>query len=185
MPFCPKCRDEFQDWVKECPDCKVALVEKLEQKPKPAKPTPPPERNLITVASFSFPTEAYLASAKLEAEGIWSFVADDHIVTTDWLLSNAVGGVKIQVCEPDIKEAIEILRDEEQKSQDTASQAEKCPNCGSTNIQYQTFNMPFVFAVWFVTFLIVTSNYGGGFTFPFMKRKWKCKTCGYQWKNKN
>ena len=26
MPFCPKCRDEFQDWVKTCPDCQVALV---------------------------------------------------------------------------------------------------------------------------------------------------------------
>ena len=29
VPYCPKCRDEFQDWVKICPDCNVALVEKL------------------------------------------------------------------------------------------------------------------------------------------------------------
>jgi hypothetical protein len=28
MPFCPKCRDEFQSWVKVCPDCKVKLVDK-------------------------------------------------------------------------------------------------------------------------------------------------------------
>ncbi|MDD5703251.1 MAG: hypothetical protein PHU23_14535 [Dehalococcoidales bacterium] len=29
MPYCPKCRDEFQDWVKVCPGCQVALVDEL------------------------------------------------------------------------------------------------------------------------------------------------------------
>jgi len=29
MPFCPECRDEFEDWVEVCPDCEVSLVEKL------------------------------------------------------------------------------------------------------------------------------------------------------------
>ena len=29
MPYCPKCRGEFQDWVKTCPDCRVALVAEL------------------------------------------------------------------------------------------------------------------------------------------------------------
>jgi hypothetical protein len=34
MPYCPQCRDEFQDWVKVCPDCKVALVGQLPVQPK-------------------------------------------------------------------------------------------------------------------------------------------------------
>ncbi len=29
MPFCPNCRDEFQDWVKVCSDCNSTLVDKL------------------------------------------------------------------------------------------------------------------------------------------------------------
>ena len=29
MPYCPKCRDEFEDWVKVCPDCNVTLVDEL------------------------------------------------------------------------------------------------------------------------------------------------------------
>jgi len=29
MPYCPKCRDEFQDWVKTCPDCRAPLVAEL------------------------------------------------------------------------------------------------------------------------------------------------------------
>ena len=35
MPFCPECRDEFQDWVTVCPDCKVALVSELKDIPEP------------------------------------------------------------------------------------------------------------------------------------------------------
>ncbi len=34
MPYCPRCRDEFQDWAKLCPDCKVALVAELPVQPK-------------------------------------------------------------------------------------------------------------------------------------------------------
>ena len=33
--FCPNCRDEFQDWVKMCPDCHVNLVDNLPPSSKP------------------------------------------------------------------------------------------------------------------------------------------------------
>ena len=33
MPYCPECHDEFQDWVNECPDCKVPLVDVLPSLP--------------------------------------------------------------------------------------------------------------------------------------------------------
>lgn len=29
MPFCPKCRYEYLDEVKQCPDCEAPLVDKL------------------------------------------------------------------------------------------------------------------------------------------------------------
>ncbi len=29
MPYCPECHDEFEDWIKVCPDCNIALVDKL------------------------------------------------------------------------------------------------------------------------------------------------------------
>ena len=35
MQYCPQCRDEFQDWVKTCPDCQVALVTELPVPPSP------------------------------------------------------------------------------------------------------------------------------------------------------
>jgi len=39
MPYCPKCREEFQDWVTMCPDCNVSLMDIL---PEPAAPEPEP-----------------------------------------------------------------------------------------------------------------------------------------------
>ena len=48
---------------------------------------------MITVARFSFPHEAYIAKASLEAAGIDSFIADEHTINMQWLYSNAMGGV--------------------------------------------------------------------------------------------
>ena len=33
MPWCPNCKTEYQDGVKECSDCKTTLVDKLEDEP--------------------------------------------------------------------------------------------------------------------------------------------------------
>ncbi|MDT9694371.1 DUF2007 domain-containing protein, partial [Streptomyces sp. P9(2023)] len=58
---------------------------------------------------FSFPHEAHIAKASLESAGITSFIADEHTVNTQWLYSNAIGGVRLLVAEDDAKEALEIL----------------------------------------------------------------------------
>lgn len=186
MPFCPKCRDEFQDWVKKCPTCKVVLVEKLGPVMKPCKPPSPRTENLATVASYCFPTEAHIAAAKLESEGIWSFVADERMVNVNWLYSNAIGGVRLQVREFDIKKAVRILNATVKNTEDLTYNKEKCPQCNSTNIKYERFNLRLVFGFWFVSFLFIGSYTVGaaGILLPFFKHKWKCNACGYEWKEK-
>lgn len=62
-----------------------------------------------TVASFSKPFEAHLLIARLEANGIRAFARDENLVTLDWLYSNAVGGVKIDVADEDYERALELL----------------------------------------------------------------------------
>lgn len=64
---------------------------------------------LATVASFSFAHEAHIARAKLESEGIPAVLADEHTVNMQWLYSNALGGVKVQVPPSCAQRAIEIL----------------------------------------------------------------------------
>lgn len=64
---------------------------------------------LVTIGRFSQPLEAWLAKTKLESEGIECFLMDEHIVTMNWLYSNAVGGVKLKVREEDAEKAKRIL----------------------------------------------------------------------------
>ena len=65
--------------------------------------------SLVTIASFSQPYEAEIAKTHLESEGILSFLSNENVVGINWLWSNAVGGVKLQVAEPDVEAARQIL----------------------------------------------------------------------------
>lgn len=52
---------------------------------------------LVTVATFDDSVRAALAKNHLEAEGIAAVLNDELTVATDWSLSAAVGGIKLQV----------------------------------------------------------------------------------------
>lgn len=85
-----------------------------------------------TVATFSTPTEAQLVIARLRSAGIETNLRDELTVTTDWALSNAVGGVKIEVADEDWTAARELL--ELPVSDEGLVQ---CPHCASTNIRFR------------------------------------------------
>jgi len=63
-----------------------------------------------TVATFTKVEDAHVLRAQLEGSGIEAFVTDEHIVQQDWLLSNAVGGVKVNVADDDFLEARELYQ---------------------------------------------------------------------------
>ncbi len=50
MPYCSKCREEFQDWVTMCPDCSVSLVDIL---PEPPVPKPESKEKPVKVSYYS------------------------------------------------------------------------------------------------------------------------------------
>ena len=67
---------------------------------------------LTTVATFDLAPKAELARNVLAAAGIPAVIADAEIVAMDWLISNAVGGIKLQVREEDAERAAEMLAGE-------------------------------------------------------------------------
>jgi len=62
-----------------------------------------------TIATFSKPEDAHLLRMRLDAGGIEAFVQDENMVQMDWLLSNAVGGVRVQVADEDANAARDYL----------------------------------------------------------------------------
>ena len=133
---------------------------------------------LITIATFSQAIEAHVSKTKLESEGIECFIADENIVNMNWFYSNAVGGVKLQVKEADVKRAIEILHQKPISVDFVTDEAEKedeglyCPKCNSSDVYYEKFSRRLVFTSWLIL----------GIPFLFFKKKWICQKCGYEWK---
>jgi hypothetical protein len=66
-------------------------------------------QNWTTVISFTYPHEAHLAKGKLESEGINVILKDELTTQVNNFYSNAIGGVKLQIKESDIKRAKQIL----------------------------------------------------------------------------
>jgi hypothetical protein len=71
---------------------------------------------LVTVATFDLLMQAEFAKGLLEGEGIRCFVADGELVNIDWLLSGAVGRIKLQVAESDFLAAERILNSSKGKA---------------------------------------------------------------------
>jgi len=132
-----------------------------------------PER-LVTVATFSRAMGAYLSKARLESEGIECFVVDEFTVTMNWLFSNAIGGVKLNVKESEAQRAAEILRQEPISTDSTeiGEDGLRCPKCDSPDVYYEKYSRRIFFASWLLLDV----------PFPFLKRKWRCRECGYEWK---
>lgn len=63
------------------------------------------------VATYHRVDEAHLARACLEDAGITAHLRDEHTVTTDWGLTNAVGGVRLEVVDDDLDAACQVLAD--------------------------------------------------------------------------
>ncbi|NIP73524.1 MAG: DUF2007 domain-containing protein [Gammaproteobacteria bacterium] len=64
---------------------------------------------MVTVGTYEDMVNAHIALGRLKAEGIPAFLADEHLVQTDWLYSIAVGGIKLQVEPRHAARAREIL----------------------------------------------------------------------------
>ena len=63
----------------------------------------------VTVATFWASEPAHLARLCLESNGLDCVLLDEYLVSTDWLLANAAGGIKLQVLRRRAAQARAIL----------------------------------------------------------------------------
>lgn len=68
MPYCPKCRYEFKEGIKKCPDCETELVEELGEEL---------EHKFVLIESLESDLTADMVREALEREGIPSIIKSD------------------------------------------------------------------------------------------------------------
>lgn len=128
----------------------------------------------FTVArTFTNVHEAHLAKSVLEAAGIEVAIADEHVVSNNWLYSNLVGGVKVIVAEDRVEEARSVLDmaavpDHSTENVAAEADADRCPQCGGNEYDSIVRAKGLVILSWF--FL--------GFPIGWPRRRRVCKRCG-------
>jgi len=90
---------------------------------------------MVTIGRYSTPYEANMVKSQLESAGIPVFIADEFTIGMNWLYSNALGGVKVQVPESLALEAQELLATEFETPHTRDLTTSTCPQCGSKNTE--------------------------------------------------
>jgi len=135
---------------------------------------------MFTISTFSKPEEAHLFCTRLEAVDIPAYVQDEFTVQNFWWYSNAIGGVRVQIFDEDVDEALEFLScDTEQQLPDTVDVV--CPKCGS--IHAAPDEVPRRIAYLLLLFgrplLLVVGPF---LLLWLLRRNWRCQDCQHTWR---
>ena len=125
---------------------------------------------LVTIGSYATLFEANLVKSQLEAFGIEAFLQDAFTVNNNWLWSNGVGGIRVQVPSSRTEEARKILESEpgEGAPQEAAI---VCPSCGNSDTHCYLDKRGS-----FVSWLLL------GLPILPATSKRECAACGHRWK---
>lgn len=116
-----------------------------------------------TLAAFEYVADVQILKGRLESDGIPVFLRDEHTLNSDPMISNAIGGVKLQVYYSDRERAAEIYNEIRAYATDEEGNLRVCPNCKAQRMEIYFTRKGLFYKL-----------------FPFFeKRKYKCLNCGF------
>jgi hypothetical protein len=129
--------------------------------------------DIVCITTFASPEEAHLGRLRLERHGIPAYLADEHLLQLDWLLTNATGGVRLMVAEKDVDEALAILKAEPVCTEASAIHSITCPRCnhGQPEFYAHARRMGMLSLFFKLPLLFLTRWH-----------RWRCNACGTTWK---
>ncbi|WP_297791650.1 DUF2007 domain-containing protein [uncultured Eudoraea sp.] len=87
------------------------------------------KNEFFTLGAFEYAADVQIIKGKLESEGIPVFLKDENTVNTDPLISQAIGGVKLQVYSKDKERALSVYNEIRNYAVDDKGNLITCPNC--------------------------------------------------------
>ena len=119
MPFCPRCQCEYRRGVRQCPDCRIELVDTL---PSPA-PLPQVDFTEVELCTIQGEIHTKLLQGILAREGILSRLAPAwplgpaHAVKAPWPIGGGYDDLlRIMVNQSDLARAKVIYDDYERNA---------------------------------------------------------------------
>lgn len=117
MPYCPTCKQVFED-LTECPDDNVALVGEL-----PFQTVDGTSTTWVEIASTGVEDEANLLRGFLEAEGIPAQIENVKF-TMEPVNFGTMGDIRVYVDAEDEERAVALLRDRNRQYEQLDDDAE-------------------------------------------------------------
>jgi hypothetical protein len=122
MPWCPQCSTEYEAGQTTCADCGAALA---------ARPPDPHAENVVVFEARSV-TEAQIAEATLQAEGIEAFVQTIASASPNvGVMGDDVPELEVRVAAEDAGRAREILAEPPVTEEELAAMEEIGPRDGT------------------------------------------------------
>jgi hypothetical protein len=134
-------------------------------------------QSVRTIRRYRDQPEALLARSVLESSGIPCFLRDENTIRIEWLWSNYMGGIRLQVAESDVEAAEAILSQPIPAHIAVDGQPDydqpRCPRCGSLDVNFNNFDAK----------VGATSMLLLGFPLPSPVEKdyWHCNNCDSNW----
>jgi hypothetical protein len=120
MPFCPSCRCEYLEGITECPDCQVALVERLPEPPPATPARSEADLEQVELCVILGEIHAQLLQDRLREEGLPSRLQaaglfTDAVFANAIYPSNVIGGqlaaARVMVNRGDLDRAKQVYGD--------------------------------------------------------------------------
>ena len=125
----------------------------------------------LTVATFNEKEKATAVKERLEQAGIRAEVYDESNLQRFWFWSEHLAGEKVRVDEQDFERAMTILQGLDAQ-ENVLQYAVRCPECGSSRIEYPQFTRKFVTPTLVEIFTVIA---------PGVKKRFYCIDCQNTW----
>lgn len=170
--YCPKCGTEYRQRLTRCADCDFQLAD--ERPSDISREYPPQDEPDVILGAYTMPYEADIVKGLLAAKEIPSRLMDYHTIYINWLYSNALGGVKVQVPQSHIEQALSLLVDACYQHDHPSEFYNEglCPHCGHTEAQYVLRGKKWAFLTWLVV----------GYPLVWPWARYRCFNCGHYWR---
>ncbi len=148
----------------------------LEPPEVPEATATPDLSRVVTVQQYRDLADAQLAKGVLESAGIPCYLRDENTVRTQWLWSNLMGGVRLQVREEDREPQRRLCYrnpslEQIQTGDEIPYDQPRCPRCGSLDIDTQPVDER----------MVRTPMPSSELPVSFPARGWRCESCGALW----
>jgi hypothetical protein len=124
----------------------------------------------ITIATFNEASKAQPLKQRLEEFHIPAEIHDESTMERLWFVARPIAGVRLKVHASDFENALRLLQELDQR-EGILRDAIRCPECGSSRVEYPQFTRKFILP----NLIGLLAGLG------LVEKEFYCQNCQYTW----